>query len=66
MKTLLLFALVGAGLYVVWGVDLTPAIPLVLGGLLAVGAVLWIGWTLHYVASGQYQIDRRIEHVTRR
>lgn len=66
MKKMIVFALVGALLYGLFGVDLTPAIPIVFGGLLTVGVMFWIVWTLHYVASGRYELDRRLEQVTRR
>ncbi len=65
MNKMTVFALVGAGLYVS-GIDLTPALYIVFGGLLTVGILLWIGWTLHYVASGRYELDQRLEQVTHR
>jgi len=62
---MILFALVGAVLYL-FGIDLEPALAITLGILAAVGALLWIAWALHYVVSGRYELDRRLEQVTRR
>jgi len=78
MKRLILFAalLVGAGLYLVGGVDieaalgLNPAVTdtalLIVAALVAVVFALYFIWAGIYILSGQYALDRRLEQWVKR
>lgn len=74
MKTLILFGLVGAGLYLA-GVDFeailgldTAAVDTVLltvGALFALAFIVRTVWTIAYIASGQYALDKRLDQWIR-
>lgn len=70
MKTLILFALVGVGLYLA-GVDFEALLGLdtaAVDSVLLVEAVLFVlafiirtVWMVSYIASGQYALDRQLD-----
>ncbi|WP_322793285.1 hypothetical protein [Bellilinea sp.] len=70
MKSLVLFLLVGAGLYLA-GVDFetllgldtatVDTVLLVVAALFAVAFVVRMVWTAVYIGSGQYALDKRLD-----
>ena len=74
MKQILLFALVGAGLYLA-GVDfeallgldaaVVDTVLLTVGALFALAFIVRTVWTIAYIASGQYALDKRLDQWIR-
>jgi hypothetical protein len=74
VKTLILFALVGAGLYLA-GVDfkallgldaaVVDTVLLVTGALFGLAFIVRTVWTIAYIASGQYALDKRLDQWIR-
>jgi hypothetical protein len=74
VKQILLFALVGAGLYLA-GVDfeallgldaaVVDTVLLTVGALFALAFIVRTVWTIAYIASGQYALDKRLDQWIR-
>lgn len=74
MKQILLFALVGAGLYLA-GVDfeallgldaaVVDTVLLTVGALFGLAFIVRTVWTIAYIASGQYALDKRLDQWIR-
>ena len=74
MKQILLFALVGAGLYfggvdfeALLGLDaaVVDTVLLTVGALFALAFIVRTVWTIAYIASGQYALDKRLDQWIR-
>ena len=74
MKQILLFALVGAGLYLA-GVDfeallgldaaVVDTVLLTVGALFGLAFIVRTVWAIAYIASGQYALDKRLDQWIR-